>query len=71
MGTPIGRLRGAASTVVVAVVAVLAASLSGTVNALNPPTRPVDGLDRLVHVATQHMRTADAVAARRSTPHAG
>ncbi len=77
MGTLIGRtrlsrvlysgdlitLRGAASTIVVAVVVLLVAGACGTVDAVNPPARPVGGLGRLVDLATQRLRTADTVAA--------
>jgi hypothetical protein len=46
-------LRGAAPTVVVAAVVLLAASACGTVDASNPPARHIDELDRLVHLAPQ------------------
>lgn len=57
-------LRGAAPTVVVAAVVLLAASACGRADASNPPARHIDELDRLVNLATQHLRTANTVAAR-------
>lgn len=56
-------LRGAAPTVVVVAVALLAASACGTVDASNPPARHIDELDQLVNLATQRLHTADTVAA--------
>jgi chorismate mutase len=77
LGTPRGRARlswvwhsgdvissrGAASTVLVAVVVLLVASACGTVSAVNPPARPVDGLNQLVKLSIQRLRAADTVAA--------
>lgn len=56
-------LRGAASAVVLAGVVLVVASACAPFGAVNPPVRPVDGLERLVDLSIQRLRTADAVAA--------